>query len=189
MDTALMKLALDQFEGHLAEVGERWGWPTPCSEWDVRALCNHLLGEVLWVPSLMEGKTIDEVGDRFDGNVVGDEPVANWRAAAADALAAASEADADTRTVHLSFGDFPGSYYLHQVTSDVIIHTWDLAKALGADTTLDPSTLAFADDELTPQVDAWRNAGVFGPPVAPAGDDRQNRLMCATGRDPDWSAG
>jgi hypothetical protein len=55
----------------LAVRDDQWHAVTPCSEWDVRALVNHLVGENLWVPPLFEGKSIADVGDQFDGDVLG----------------------------------------------------------------------------------------------------------------------
>ncbi len=123
MDTALMAAAIDGFEQRLGAVGAtEWNAATPCDDWDVRTLVNHVVGELLWMPPLLEGKTIAEVGDRFDGDVLGSDPSTTYRSAAAAAQAAAFEPGAQERTVHLSFGDFPGSEYVGQVVSDVIIH-------------------------------------------------------------------
>src|SRR6266508_4658488 len=166
MDTALFADAIDGFGRRLDKVGaEQWTAATPCADWDVRTLVNHVVGELLWVPSLLEGRTIAEVGDRFDGDVLGDDPLVTWTSAAAEALAAASQPGVQERTVHLSFGDFPGSEYLGQVTSDVILHSWDLARAVGANDRLGASLVGFVNSFLSPQIDAWRSAGAFGPVV------------------------
>jgi uncharacterized protein (TIGR03086 family) len=139
---------------------------------------------------LLEGKTIAEVGDRFDGDILGIDPRGSARSAAAGALAAASRPGADEQIVHLSFGDFTGSDYLSQVVSDVIIHSWDLARAVGGEDRLDPALVAFVDGFLSPQIDAWRNAGAFGPAVDVGTDaDVQDRLLAQTGRSATWSAG
>src|SRR3954467_600260 len=138
---------------------EDWSNATPCADWDVRALVNHVIGELLWAPPLLEGKTIAEVGDRFDGDGLRDAPATTAGQAAKELLAAAAEPGAQERTVHLSFGDFPGAEYLSQVTTDVIIHTWDLARALGMDDDLGAGLVAFADAYLAPQIDLWRGAG------------------------------
>lgn len=169
-----------------SEVGpDQWDRPTPCADWDVRALLNHVVAELLWMPPLLAGQTIAEVGDRFDGDVLGAGPKEVASTAAAGAIVAAAEPGALERTVHLSFGDVPGVEYLGQVTSDVVIHTWDLARAVGGDEHLDDELVAEVAAFILPQVDGWRAAGVFGPAVdVPAGADAQSRLLAQTGRTP-----
>ena len=190
MDTALMAAAIDGFEQRLGAVGAtEWNAATPCDDWDVRTLVNHVVGELLWMPPLLDGKTIAEVGDRFDGDVLASDPSATYRSAAAAAQVATFEPGAQERTVHLSFGDFPGSEYVGQVVSDVIIHMWDLARALGADDQLDPSLVEFVDEFLSPQIEAWRGAGAFGPAVEVGPDaTAQDGFLAKTGRSPGWSA-
>src|SRR5262245_40333064 len=78
--------------------------PTPCTEWNVRELVNHLVGEDRWTAPIMAGSTIAEVGDRFDGDLLGANPVANAEDAAAEAVQAVSAPGAIDRVVHLSFG-------------------------------------------------------------------------------------
>ena len=190
MDTALMAGALEGFEQRLGAVGAaQWNEATPCDDWDVRTLVNHVVGELLWMPPLLDGKTIAEVGDRFDGDVVGSDPLTTYKSAVAAAHAAAFEPGAQERTVHLSFGDFPGSEYVGQVVSDVIIHTWDLARAVDADDQLDPALVTFVVEFLSPQIESWRGAGAFGPAVE-AGPDAsvQDRFLAQTGRPPEWTA-
>lgn len=161
----------------------QWELPTPCGDWDVRALLNHVVGELLWMPPLLAGQTIADVGDRFDGDVLGERPAEAASVAAAEAGRAAGEPGALERTVHLSFGDVPGGEYLGQVTSDVVIHTWDLARALGGDEHLDEELVAEVAAFVLPQVDGWRAAGLFGPAIeAGDGADAQTRLLAATGR-------
>ncbi len=188
MDTALLTDALDGFRQRLEGVDAAdWTAATPCADWDVRALVNHVLGELVWIPPLLEGKTIAEVGDRFDGDMLGDDPLGAWTAAATEAVAAASQRGAQERTVHLSFGDFPGGDYLGQVTSDVILHSWDLARAVGASDRLSAPAVEFVNDFLSPQIDAWRAAGAFGPAAdTDDGADAQDRLLAQTGRSPNW---
>ena len=94
MDVAnLHNRAVAEFGSRVENIGdEQWHAPTPCEDWDVRALVNHVTGEALWAPPLMNGATIEEVGDRFDGDVLGDDPKARWRAAADEARAIAEDA-------------------------------------------------------------------------------------------------
>src|SRR5215217_7216662 len=100
--------AVDQFGPRVAAVGDRWPAPTPDADWDVRALVNHVLNENLWAPPLLKGMTIAEVGDRFDGDQLGDDPQATWAAAAAASVASVRGDGALDRTVHVSFGDISG---------------------------------------------------------------------------------
>src|SRR5207244_10687842 len=67
--------------------------PTPCDGWSVRELLNHIVGGNFWAAELAAGKTIDDVGDRLDGDMLGDDPSAAYRVSA-DAAAAAFNAPA-----------------------------------------------------------------------------------------------
>lgn len=181
---SLFPRATEGFGARVRSVGnDQWALSTPCSDWNVRQLVNHLVSEELWAAPLLAGRTIAEVGDQYDGDVLGDDPLAAWTAAAAAATAAAAEPGAGDRTVHLSFGDFSGRDYLGQLVSDHAIHAWDLARAVGADEDLDPDVVDFVYDFLVPQVEGWRAAGVFGPAQpAPEGAGRQARLLALSGR-------
>jgi uncharacterized protein (TIGR03086 family) len=162
---------------------DRWDAATPCPEWDVRALVNHIVGENRWMPPLLEGKTIAEVGDRFDGDLLGDDPKAAWNDSAAEAVAAVRADGAMDRTVHLSFGDFPGRDYTMQLFADLMIHGWDLARAIGADERLDPELVEACAAWFTPLEEVYRSAGAVGPrPETPPDAGAQTRLLAAFGR-------
>src|SRR5438105_4840075 len=128
----LFRRANEEFGRRVHAVGDdQWHQATPCTDWDVRQLMNHLASEALWMPPLLAGKTIAEVGDRFEGDVLGEDPKGAWDEASAGAGAAVSEPEAMERTVHLSFGDVPGEVYTWQVFTDLLIHGWDLARGIG----------------------------------------------------------
>ena len=116
---------------------DQWALPTPCAEWDARALVNHLVGEARWTAPLLAGQTIAQVGDRFDGDLLGSDPRAAWAAAYDEAVDAADRAKSEERIVHLSFGDTPAEEYLRQLTADYLVHSWDLAVTIGAPDRLD----------------------------------------------------
>jgi uncharacterized protein (TIGR03086 family) len=180
----LHRRALESFGRRVHEVrADQWTAPTPCSEWDVRTLVNHLVVEQLWVPDMLAGRTIADVGDRYDGDQLGDDPVAAWDAAAARALEAFSEPGALSRTVHLSYGDVPAADYCREMTMDATVHSWDLARAIGADDRLDPALVEDAHELVEPRVDTWQGLGLFAPPVDVAPDaDLQTRLLALLGR-------
>jgi uncharacterized protein (TIGR03086 family) len=181
----LFERAVTRFGERVTAVGDKWAAATPDTEWDVRALVNHVVAENLWAPALLSGNTIADVGDRFDGDQLGVDPHAAWTAAVALSIPAVAEAGALDRTVHVSFGDIPGREYVSQLVCDHVIHGWDLARAIGADEGIDADLVDFAHDFLLPQVDGWRSAGVFGPEVeVPAGVGRQAELLALSGRNP-----
>jgi uncharacterized protein (TIGR03086 family) len=173
-----------QFGEKVHAVGDdQWSADTPCSEWDVRALVNHLVSEALWVKPLLDGRTIAEVGDRLDGDLLGDDPRAAFDRAAEEAVAAASEPDATDRTVHISAGDTPAGAYLSELFSDFVIHGWDLARGIGADDTIDPGYAAALYERMKPIESEMRTWGVYGDAVEVAEDaDTQTKLLAVFGR-------
>ncbi|MEU1424904.1 TIGR03086 family metal-binding protein [Kitasatospora sp. NPDC005751] len=175
--------ALAAFGERVRLVGpDRWDAPTPCTDWSVRDLVNHLTGEQLWVPELLMGSTVSEVGGRFDGDVLGADPAAAWTAAAEAARTAFEVPGATELTVHLSFGDASGQYYLDQLTADTVVHTWDLAEAIGRGTRLPDGLVEFALGELAGYGDL-SGSGVFDPPLpVPDGASPQTRLLALAGR-------
>ena len=182
----LFQKSVREFDSRVAAVNdEQWAAGTPCVEWDVRTLVNHIVNEDRWVTPLLDGKTIAEVGDALDGDLLGDDPKASWRAAADEATEAVGRPGVLERTVHVSFGDIPGREYISQVLCDHVLHSWDLAKGIGASTALDQDLVDFAYGYLEPVAEAWRAAGAFGPAVeVPEEADKQTRLLALTGRRP-----
>ena len=162
---------------------DQWTAGTPCVEWDVRTLVNHLVGEIRWAVPLFAGATIAEVGDQFDGDLLGDNPVAAWDAAAPAAIAAVQDPGAMDRTVHLSFGDFPGSEYASQLFADLLVHGWDLARATGQDERLAPELVAACAEWFAEKADGYREFGAVGPRLIPRRDtDPQDVLLAEFGR-------
>jgi len=175
---------VEWFGTNVAQVGdEQWELGTPCTDWNVRALVNHLVSEDLWTPPLMEGRTIAEVGDAFDGDVLGEDPKGAWSSASEAALASTSPDGAMDRTVHLSFGDFPASEYASQLFADHLIHGWDLARAIGADEAMDPELVDACAAWFEQMEAVYRGGGVIADrPDVPDGADAQTRLLAAFGR-------
>ena len=162
---------------------EQWADATPCTEWNVRQIANHLIGENLWAVELLQGRTIAEVGNRLEGDLAADDPAGAYAASVRSASTACTAPGAMEAICHLSFGDYSGSDYAAQLFMDTLIHGWDIAKATGQDTRL-ASQLVEAclpiAEQLTTQ---FRSAGVFGDdlPVDPDAD-AQTRLLALVGR-------
>jgi uncharacterized protein (TIGR03086 family) len=162
---------------------DQWSGPTPCTEWDVRTLVNHLVYEMRWAVPLFEGSTIADVGDRFEGDLLGDDPVAAWDDAGAAAVSAVTEPGVMRRIVHLSFGDVPGEEYAWQLFADLTVHGWDLARATGQDEMIDPALLGPLAKWFADHAEGYRSSGSTAPrpPVADDADD-QTRLLADFGR-------
>ncbi|MFI9324098.1 hypothetical protein ACIGXI_30570 [Kitasatospora aureofaciens] len=85
-------------------------------------------------------------------------------------------------TVHLSFGDVSGQYCLDQLTTDLVVHTCDLAQGIGKDTRLPGDLVDFAPDRFAGCGDL-SGSGLFGPPLpVPEDASPQTRLPALTGR-------
>ena len=85
----LHRRAVEEFGARVKAVGDdQWELPTPCSDWNVRQLVNHLVYENRWTVPLMGGSTIAEVGDRYEGDLLGDRPKAAWDESSAEAVRA-----------------------------------------------------------------------------------------------------
>ena len=164
--TELHRKAVENFAQRVQQVSvDQWSQPTPCSEWDVRMLVNHVVNEERWVKPLVDGKTIDEVGSSLDGDLLGDDPAGSTAAAASEAVSAFDEGVPQKVTVHLSFGDTPVDEYAMQMVADHLIHGWDLAAATGQNRLLDPELVSAVAEWFAPQEELWREAGAIGPRV------------------------
>lgn len=168
-----------------AVADDQWTAPTPCRDWDVRALVNHLAGEDLWTVPLLGGSTIEEVGSRFDGDLLGADPATTALDAAKAATTAVAERLPRGGTVHLSFGETDVAEYVWQLAADHLVHSWDLSAALGTDRHLDSAVLAGVAGWFADREDGYRSAGAVGPRAASGGGPQQD-LLAAFGRDPDW---
>jgi len=182
--SAMFRSAVEEFDARVRLIGDhQWQAATPDEDWSVRDLVNHVVGEDLWAPPLLAGSTIAGVGDRFNGDVLGADPMAAWAAASAGAVRAVGEDGAMDRIVHLSFGDFPGREYALQLLADHLIHAWDLARAIGADENLDGELVDSCASWFDAVEDAYRGAGAIAarPPV-PGDADAQTVLLARFGR-------
>lgn len=178
--------SLDATARLVADVGaDQWGAPTPCDGWDVRTLVNHVVSGNWWAEALAGGKTIEEVGDRLDGDVLGDDPADAYNRSAQAAAAAFRVPGAMEAPCAVSYGPVPGAVYAGHRLIDVLIHGWDLAKGTGQDTTLDPELVAACWAVVEPQAELLRGSGAFDSDVVtPEGADLQTQLLAALGRRP-----
>ena len=141
----------------------------------------------------MQGFTASANGGRFekrDGDVIGEDWIGSYREAADALLTAWRREGALDRTLHLPMGDVPATWSLGQQIADLVVHGWDIAKATGGSTDLDPelalASLEWGRQNLQPKYRGDEASGnVFGPEVTVASDAPvYDRLAAFFGRDP-----
>jgi uncharacterized protein (TIGR03086 family) len=177
----------------------------------VRALVNHVVGEQRWAVRLLGGAAAGDAGDPRDGDPpgsdrrgdnllnsdllnsdlpggdwLGDDPRASAAAAARQARAVVTRPGVLRRTVHLSSGATPAEEYVRELLADHVVHSWDLAVAIGADRHLDPDAVHAVAEWFAWREDVYRRSGAIGPRAEVAGGaGEQDCLIGAYGRDPD----
>jgi uncharacterized protein (TIGR03086 family) len=176
------------FAARVAEVpDDAWERPAPCEGWVARDVVRHLV-EWLPGPGFLLGAFDVETGPIPS---VDEDPAGAWAVVQRTIQAAL---DDPSVAAHVADCGPPGRLSLEAAvdmtcTPDVLVHTWDLARAAGLDEALDPAEVhrqVQAIDALPPAVDeAMRSSGHFGPRVELApGADEQSRLLAFNGRDP-----
>ena len=164
--------------------------PTPCSEWDVRALLNHLLGVLEFSSGCIVGSPPDIRPNEADSSRVGELDLAAlagaYREEAARLLELCRQPGALEQIAATPFGDIPTSQILMGALLDQFVHGWDLAKATGQNTALDTSVTEFAYGMLTSGFAAMgREAGFIGPEISVPDDAAlQDKLIAYMGRQP-----
>ena len=177
--------SLDSTINFVSNVAETaWGNDTPCDDWDVKDVVNHIVYENVWMVALFNGRTIEEVGDEFEGDLVGDDPIGAYTSTARQVQAVLAEPDAMSRTCQISSGPVSGAEYSRQLFLDTLIHGWDIAVGSKQDAKLDdylvemctPLAQAIADN------DGYRSAFKASTDGASSGNS-QTRLLALLGRD------
>jgi uncharacterized protein (TIGR03086 family) len=176
--------ALASARGSVAGVeAGQWGLVSDCEDWTVRELVNHVVSGNFWAAELTSGKSIEDVGTRLDGDVLGDDPTAAYDASASAAEAAFGAPGAMEAPCAVSYGPVPGAVYCGHRFLDVLVHGWDVARSTGQDTTLDPELVEALFEVLEPQLEGLKASGMFGTVVeVPEGADRQTQLLALLGR-------
>lgn len=136
-----------------------------------------------WVPDVLAGKTAGEVGDSYEFLLSSDDILANYRKYNHVASETVSSFDDLSRVTHLSYGDFPARDYLQHIVSFRAFRSYDFAKMLGLDTTMDPAFVDALIAEFAPVIDGYRKMGVFPPALSVVeGASQQEKLLAMAGR-------
>jgi uncharacterized protein (TIGR03086 family) len=166
----------------------QWDGATPCTEWDVRSLVGHLTTGRHVYRGFLQGVPVAELRLilQQQGEAAGDDPVAALGSAVRSIRAAFAQPGALERTVHHTIGDMPGRQLLVQLVADCVVHSWDLATAIGVDPGLDEQLIELSYEFYLPlmQKDAVYAYGWFKPPASPLpeGATALERLLHLLGR-------
>jgi uncharacterized protein (TIGR03086 family) len=177
----LARLATD-FEQLITGVRpDQWTAPTPCTEWNVRNLVNHVVRGNRQFATALRGEP-PPPAEPLD--VLGDDPLAAYRAASAEMLEALRQPEAMQGTVTVPFGTVPAGLAVHLRNTELLVHGWDLARATGQPTPfpdqLAEQELQFSRGALS-QIPPGRTP--FGPSQPVADDARAiDRLAALLGR-------
>jgi uncharacterized protein (TIGR03086 family) len=161
-----------------------YGRPTPCDAWTVRELINHMLGAL----TMFRDVAVEGVADPavFAQDLIGDNALASFNRVSVEAVAGWQANGRMDGTAKLPWGEFPALFALQFPAMDMLVHGWDLARAVGQqhqwedEMVLD--NLTFAQSTLA---SAEIRAGFYDPPVDVADDaPAVDRLVAFLGRHP-----
>ncbi len=181
----LQKRAHQEFGARVALVSD-WTAPTPDGDWDTADLVRHVIEEQQWVPWLLSGLSTKQAQSRL--HKLGENLAEEWHRYSLAATTAWHDASPE-QPVNLSYDTVEVIDYLKEQVADVTIHTWDLARAVGAEEALDEELVAAVWTVFEPQRETLEASGLFASPI-PVGEDAplQSRLLALTGRDDRVSA-
>lgn len=183
-----------EFDQRLSAIRpEQWTAPTPCAEWNVRQLVNHMVRGNLNYTDLLVSGTQENFLRMRDVDALGNDPLAAYTASVqlvADAFARPGALD---QVLDYPLGQVTGRQALAVRAADSAVHAWDLARALGVDDRLDPALVAWISDGLgeiyaglaeSPVATETTHRFFAAPGAARGSASRQDRLLRLMGRNP-----
>lgn len=176
------------FRWAVGQIGDdQWELATPCDGWTVRQLVGHVAAGCRMTAALAAGATRQDAIRVLGVDHLGDRPLEAIDAALAAQRAAFERPGIESQVFQHPAGDMPGAQAIRFRVGDLLAHQWDLARAIGADETLDESLVLEVWQSISPMVPMMAASGVFGSgPSGTVVDDApmQLRLLDAMGRRP-----
>lgn len=165
-----------------------WDGPTPATEWTVRDLVLHVLDEHLWVPPLVHGHDLQAAEEVVKAAQTARDDAdlkSEWHSAATASVQAFNEPGALDREVALSRGPTPCRQYADEMIFDLVVHGWDLGKAIGYPEAIPESLAEPAYEAIKGAGDLSSFGDMFAPAVSvPEDASTLDKLVAHTGRDP-----
>lgn len=158
--------------------GDDWNSSSPCSEWKARDVVGHVVSNHRWLAANVRGGEPQPMADDED-------PAEAWKSVYATVLELTADSEAMATLVDGPVGKMPLEQMLDRFACmDLLVHTWDLARAIGGDERLDEDSVSRAFEAMKPMDDQIRQPGVFGPKIAPPpGVDTQTQFLYFLGRE------
>ena len=172
--------ACEGFSAVVVQGGGAWANPSPCREWDAEAVVEHVIG---FHDVLLLGPT-GAKPSRPKG-----DPVARWSVTVSAIDSAMETVASGTEAGRSGATELRLDTLLPMLTTDVMVHTWDLARAIDVDPQLDQLLCELSFQAALSHDEQLRASGMFGAAVpVPADADAGSRLVAFFGRDPEWVA-
>lgn len=156
---------------------DEWDAQSPCDEWKARDVVAHVVtGHRGVISNVRSGQWTPVAPD--------DDPKQAWEEVSREMSRITADPDLMAREIEGPAGKMAADQLISRlVAMDLLVHTWDLARAVGADDRLDEDTVRDAYETLKPMDAMMRRPGVFGPKLEPpAGADLQAEFLCFLGR-------
>lgn len=186
----LLPRAVDLVVAVVAAVGpDDLARPTPCREYDVRGLVNHVAGTTAWLERL--GRRAAPDGDDPFG-AKQDVTTGDWQALLVERIRAVGAGWADPAAWEGSIDgvSMPATMIGEMAFTEVLIHGWDLAAATGRHLEVDEAVASSAYRFVAGTAEMGRQMGTYGAEVSlPPGAATFDRALALAGRDPRWTPG
>ncbi len=157
---------------------------TPCPEWNVRELMNHIVGGGFMFAAVASGQEMP-AGDGPPPDMLGDDPAGAYRQSAAGVRAAMDIDGVMEKSMKLPAAELPGAAMFNIATSEALVHGWDLAKATDQNPVIDDELARAVYEFTAPGADFGRQGGFYGPEVAaPPDASWMHKLVAVLGRNP-----
>ncbi|MEM7092397.1 MAG: TIGR03086 family metal-binding protein [Actinomycetota bacterium] len=159
-----LRAANTEFASRLATVSpDDWSRPTPCDEWDVAGLVNHVLLGTRMSNQILAGRDVAEIIAGLDDDLLtGADPQETFASLAEEMSGGFAASGGLDGVVDHPAGQFRRTVFVGFRVADAAVHAWDLATAIGRETQLDDALVQWLWDDAQPQRDMISASGMFG---------------------------
>jgi uncharacterized protein (TIGR03086 family) len=163
--------------------------PTPCTDWDVRTLLNHIMFWSAFRSEMAARKETPPSEQEGEVDYVIDGWLGTFERQLNRAVAAWAEPGALQGETGLAGGSSPAPLIATMIVGELVVHGWDLARATGQELAVAPEVAEVTHAGVVDFAEQAREYHIFGDPVpVPEYAPLLTRTLALTGRDPAWSS-